>query len=171
MKFSHTSYLAPILGIGALMTPWIVVATPHSSVADSPQNVVHMKATDRAQVESDLTKEAQKIVDELPPLPGQASNSHRVSVKFNKTGELLIVDLGRDFVPEMYGAQFEDNLHEISRSLLPLLEGVIPVKGVEFQYSGKSIYDYFPEERHETPIQVSPTARSPSILQSSDAAQ
>lgn len=171
MKLRYRSCLVSVLGISALTTSWVVTAITYPGVTDSPKNVVHMHAADRAQLERDLTKEAQRIVNGLPPLPGQASNSHMVSARFDKAGELLIVDLGKDFIPESNGAQFEDNLHEISRSLLPLLEGVVPVGGVDFKFSGKDIYEYFPEDRRKTPIQTPPTERSSSLLQSAAVAQ
>lgn len=157
MKSLYRSSLAVVLGVGALASANNGFAISYPGVTDSPKNVVHMQANERLQLESELTKEAQRIVNGLPPLPGQASNSHRVLAKFDRTGELLIVDLGKDFIPKSYGAQLEDNLHEISRSLISLMEGVIPIGGIEFRFSGENIYHYFPEERRETPIQKSPT--------------
>jgi N-acetylmuramoyl-L-alanine amidase len=138
-------------------------AMTYAGVTDSPKNVVHMRALDRAQLEYDLTNEAQRIVDRLPPLDGQASNNHKVSVRFDGKGEMLIVDLGRGFIPEINGAQFEDNLHEVSTLLLTLLEGEVPVAGVRFIFSGKDRYEYFPEDKRETPPQISPSTKSSAL--------
>lgn len=160
MKSLYRSSLAVALGIGAWASAGNGFAISYPGVTDSPRNDVHLKANERLELESELTKEAQRIVNGLPPLPGQASNSHRVFAKFDKTGELLIVDLGKDFIPKSYGAQFEDNLHEISRSLISIMEGVIPIGGVEFRFDGENVYHYFPEERRETPTQKSPTNRT-----------
>jgi len=165
MKSLYRSSLAVVLGVSAWASAGNGFAISYPGVTDSPRNVVHLQANERLQLESELTKEAQRIVNGLPPLPGQASNSHRVFAKFDKSGELLIVDLGKDFIPKSYGAQFEDNLHEISRSLIPLMEGVIPIGGIEFRFSGENLYHYFPEERRETPIQKSPASRTSSVAE------
>ncbi|CAD0304189.1 N-acetylmuramoyl-L-alanine amidase family protein [Xanthomonas hortorum] len=143
----------------------------NSGGAESASAVASLSKSDRSQLEKDLTQEAQRIVKRLPPLEGQLSNKHDVSARFDSAGKVLIVDLGRDYVPKINGAEFEDNLHAISRSLLPLFDDVVTIDGIEFRYSGKDIYYYFPKDYRPSPVQKKTDVKPVALPQAAVAAQ
>ena len=96
------------------------------------------------QLDALLTAEAQKILDNLELMEGQRSGG-TVTVSMDVEAGVITVGFELSFVPENYGAAFEDQLDEFDTTLSYLATTEAPVKEVRFLYNGKGIEEYFPE--------------------------
>jgi hypothetical protein len=134
-------------------------------------------------VESRLTAEVQRIVNGQTRIAGQRRDV-AVRAALNASEDALILNLSEEYIPESYGADFEDLLHQLTvtaqqwfhRQFAP---SEPPVLEVQFRFGGRDLLEVFPEQRAPStkpkpsgavagPVYsvqcatVSPTCRSPS---------
>jgi hypothetical protein len=103
----------------------------------------------QAQLEAMLTGEIQRVVNAQKRIEGQGRDV-AVSVRFDASAELFVIDLSETYVPRVYGAEMEDLQHELSTVVYQSLRDTVRFNGVEFRFGGKDIYHYFPEEWRPT---------------------
>ncbi len=100
------------------------------------------------QLDAILTLRAQEILDRTERLEGQSSDI-RVQVSFDFNKGALRIHFGPGFLPNDYGASFEDLHDDFRHSLTHIAEKAAPVKEITFHYDGREIEAYFPEVRQE----------------------
>lgn len=128
------------LAIAALSTAQPSLAqVPNAAGTPASQ----MDAFDRAEIEKLLNAELQRAVDGKPNLPGQKHImiATHLSVKERR----LLIDLGRDAVPDKSSAASERQCHELSVEAISILNGIVSVNGFTCTYGGKDIFHYHPE--------------------------
>lgn len=118
--------------------------TAHSQVPNAAgKPASQMDVFDRAETEKLLNVELQRVVDAQPKLPGQKriEITTHLSLKVRR----LLIDLGRDAVPNKSGAASERQCHELSTEALSILNGAVSVNGFTCTYGGKDIFYYHPD--------------------------
>jgi hypothetical protein len=113
---------------------------------------VEKKSTDlsseeRKSLEPVLRGLLQAHVDVQERVLGQAAIIVVGNVSFNESGDELLVELGKGYVPTYYGGEFEDRLNALALTVYEYMEKVAPLPGVDFTFEGRDIFDYFPYER------------------------
>ncbi|MDY1549943.1 hypothetical protein [Luteibacter sahnii] len=123
--------------------------------------VARLSMDRRIDLERILTEKTRLIVEKQDRIDGQGAIGIP-SVHFSDDGTILFVDLTKGYVPDMNGAELEDNLMSIHSELTYDLESIAPVYHVEFLFGGKDIYYYFPEDWRPNPAERSSRAETSS---------
>ena len=74
----------------------------------------------------------------------------------------LVIRLSKEYLPGQSPGEVEDLQSELGTEAFELLRGTIDIHEVKFIYGGKSLYDYFPEQRSP------PSGTKPSVSISTD---
>ncbi|MBA2548165.1 MAG: N-acetylmuramoyl-L-alanine amidase [Burkholderiaceae bacterium] len=150
MRFLHACFKSrPLFTIGlrrAALVAVLLLGTPTDNVyaATAPAS---LSKVEKARIEVMLTDELQRIVNTQKRIEGQGTHV-TVKVRLDTRTEMIVVDLGKNYVPRYYGdLEVEGLLRELTIGASDLLMGIISIQGVEFRYGGKEIYHYFPDER------------------------
>ncbi|WP_282296457.1 hypothetical protein [Stenotrophomonas sp. PS02289] len=102
-----------------------------------------MEASEREQVERLLNAKLQRAADGQPKLPGQTNIVIATHLSVNE--RTLLIDLGRDAVPDKSGAASERQCHELSTEAISILNGTVSVNEFSCTYDGKDIHHYHPD--------------------------
>lgn len=116
----------------------------------------------RVQIESTLTLELQSQLNQMKRTEGQLQ-ALTVKVKFDPTGEYLIIDPGKGFLDTTIpyiSSDMENQMQQLASTATFLLDGIVKVRGTQFRFDGKDIYYYFPSEwRPNPPSRTTPADR------------
>jgi N-acetylmuramoyl-L-alanine amidase len=121
----------------------------------------------RASLEPVLRGLLQTRVDVQERLPGQAAIIVVGNVSFSESGDRLVVELGKGYVPASYDFEFEDSIHELSNEVYAYMETIGPIYAVSFTFEGRDIFDYFPSERG--PASQTEDSKGEQLLQRAEA--
>lgn len=134
---SRIRTVACILWIASVWSVCVAAtAAPVGRVTVEPQRDAELDAV--------LTAAAQSQLDRLTLMEGQRPGG-RVSASMDIANGVITVQFGSSFLPEHYGAAFEDQHDGFSTGLSYLANKVAVVHEVRFLYDGRPIEDYFPE--------------------------
>lgn len=121
------------------------VLIPAADAAQArPTEVNELRESDRRALEELVTSEVQRTVDRQRRAPGP-SNDVKAKVRLIPEKSMLVIELGKGYIPTHYGAQFEELQRELQTTALETLQGYIIIREIRFLYDGKSIFDYHPE--------------------------
>lgn len=102
-----------------------------------------MEASEREQVEKLLNVKLQRVADGQPKLPSQTDIV--IATHLSVKERTLLIDLGRDAVPDKSGAASERQCHELSTEAISILNGTVSVNEFSCTYDGKDIHHYHPD--------------------------
>jgi len=138
-----------LLAVSAASAALLSLSTPVLAQESSAAQAAPMT---RAQVESTIGREIQRLVDAQRRIEGQGKHVS-VSASLNTKGDVLTLNLSVEYLPKSYGAEIEDLLNELATVAEDRLRDRSTVKLVQFRIGGRDIYDYFPAERPAAPKQ------------------
>lgn len=115
--------------------------------AGPAEDSTQLTANHRASLEPILRGLLQAQVDAQERIPGQAPVIVVSEVSFNDSGDELVVELGKGYVPTYYGGDFEDHIHALANNVYAYMEKIGPLRSVDFTFEGRDILDYFPYEK------------------------
>lgn len=115
--------------------------------AEVPKHSTDLSVEQRSSLEPVLRGLLQAQVDRQERLPGQAKIIVVGNVFFNDSGDRLLVELGKGYVPTWYGGDFEDQINGLATTVYVYMEAIGSLSAVEFTFEGRDILDYFPYER------------------------
>ena len=131
------------------------------------ENSTKLTPEHRASLESVLRGLLQARVDVQERLPGQAAIIVVGNVSFSESGDRLVVELGKGYVPASYDFEFEDSIHELANEVYAYMETIGPIYAVSFTFEGRDIFDYFPSERG--PASQTEDSKGEQLLQRAEA--
>jgi len=157
LNLQPTSRLTLKLGLtGAFLAGLFAFAVPGAGVA-APTSARYLTPQHRAEIEKLITSELQRQLNQTERTEGQ-SRFLTVKVKFDPTGELLIIDPGKGFLDltsETITADTEEQMKQLSGTVRDLLHGIVSVTRTQFRFDGKDIYHYFPTEWRPNALKIS----------------
>jgi len=115
--------------------------------AEVAQDSTKLSIEQRRSLEPVLRGLLQAHVDVQERAPGQAAIIVVGGVSFNESGDELMVELGKGYVPTYYGGDFEDRINALATMVYVYMDRIGPLQGVDFTFEGRDIFDYFPYER------------------------
>lgn len=68
-----------------------------------------------------------------------------IATHLSVNSRTLLIDLGRDAVPDKSGAASERQCHELSTEAISILDGTVSVNEFTCTYDGKDINHYHPD--------------------------
>ena len=132
-----------LLAVSAASATLLSLSTPVLAQESTAAQAAPMS---RAQVESTIGREIQRLVDAQKRIEGQGKHVS-VSASLNTKGDVLTLNLSVEYLPKSYGAEIEDLLNELATAAEDRLRDRSTVRAVQFRIGGHDIYDYFPAER------------------------
>ncbi|MFA1263647.1 hypothetical protein ACDI97_20195 [Xanthomonas axonopodis pv. fascicularis] len=102
-----------------------------------------LSAIDKAGIEKSLSEELQKTSEKIAKVPGQ--KKFNMSARLSPQKSLLLIDLGKDAIPDQNGADFEEQCDLFIETARPLLIGIVSVESYRCTFGGKEISFYHPE--------------------------
>jgi hypothetical protein len=121
-----------------------------SFTASAAISMAQLSTDQRLQTEAMLTQQIQRLVDVQRRVEGQGKFV-KVQVRLDQSRGFVLIDLSPNYLPSQIGPHFDDLADELADEAVFLLRDSITVHGVLFTYGGKDIYDYFPEDKPESP--------------------
>jgi N-acetylmuramoyl-L-alanine amidase len=115
--------------------------------AEVAKDSTKLSAEQRKSLEPVLRGLLQAHVDVQERVPGQAPIIVVGDVSFNDSGDELLVELGKGYVPTYYGGDFEDRINALATTVYVYMDKIGPLRGVDFTFEGRDILDYFPYEK------------------------
>lgn len=123
-------------------------AGPAMAVGDALlRQPVALSATQQvrdADLDAVLTTEAQRILGTIELIDGQQREGIATASADTLTG-VITVQLPATFLPDDYGAGFEDQLDQFRTSIVFLAGKALDVSEVRFLFDGRTIEDHFPD--------------------------
>lgn len=138
-KMSSLAVLVPLVAVAASATQPTVAKVPDAAGKPASQ----MDVLDRTEVEKLLAKELQQTANVEPKLPGQKKIVITTTLEVKE--RRLVIDLGRDAVPDTAGAASERQCHSLVTEAISILKDVVSVNGYTCKYGGKDIFYYHPD--------------------------
>lgn len=138
-KVGSRALLVPLVALAITAAPLALAQVPHTAGKPASQ----MDAFDRAEIEKLLTKELQQAVNMEPKLAGQKKIVITTTLEIKE--RRLVIDLGRDAVPDTAGAASERQCHSLVTEAISILKDVVSVDGYTCKYGGKDIFYYHPD--------------------------
>lgn len=115
--------------------------------AEAAKHSTDLTVEQRKSLEPVLRGLLQARVDLQERVLGQEAIIVVGDVSFNASGDELLVELGKGYVPTYYGGEFEDRINDLALGVYVYMEKIGALRGVDFTFEGRDILDYFPYER------------------------
>lgn len=138
-------------GCGVLFVAGGALASPAGSAGGSADPLpmekvaLHMPAQQRdADLDAVLTLEAQRVLEAVELIDGQQRGGVAAVTADTETG-LITVELPVMFLPESYGAAFEDQLDRFRTRIAFIAGKAMEVSEVRYLFDGRTIDEHFPE--------------------------
>lgn len=138
-KLRSRAVLVHLVAVAVSATQPIRAQVPNTAGKPASQ----MDVFERTEVEKLLAKELQQTADTEPTLPGQKKIV--ITTTFESKERRLVIDLGRDAVPDTAGAASERQCHSLVTEAISILKDVVSVNGYTCKYGGKDIFYYHPD--------------------------
>ncbi|MGH8037339.1 MAG: hypothetical protein ACREPD_06320 [Stenotrophomonas sp.] len=126
---------------GSQAVPAVGSGNPLPQVMVAPVASQHVRD---AELDAVLTVEAQRILDAIELIEGQQREGVAIASADTESG-VVTVQLPATFLPDDYGAGFEDQLDQFRTSVVFLAGKALDVSEVRFLFDGRSIEEHFPE--------------------------
>ncbi|NIJ88331.1 hypothetical protein FHR49_001095 [Xanthomonas campestris] len=139
---THRLTLALTVSISLLVGTEASFAQRHAPASDGV-SASQLSALDKAGIEKSLSEELQKTSVKVTKVPGQ--KKFNMSARLSPEKSLLVIDLGKDAIPDQNGADFEEQCDLFIETARPLLIGIVSVESYRCTFGGKEISFYHPE--------------------------
>lgn len=145
--FVHVPVLRAAMLSAAVLLSSVDRSHATEIAAEVAKHSTDLSVEQRKSLEPVLRGLLQARVDRQERTLGQAAIIVVGDVSFNDSGDELMVELGKGYVPTYYGGEFEDRLNDLALGVYLYMEKIGPLSGVDFTFDGRDIFDYFPYER------------------------